>query len=468
MPDYRVGFESCDTEHDDVDLSVEGDLPDWLSGTLLRNGPGKFSTGGESFEHWFDGLAMLRRFAFRDGGVRYSNRFLRTDEYRSVVDGDGLGAGQFGTGASESLLARLKGFVLPESTDNANVNVMRAADDFLALTEVPEQVAFDPATLETRGSWEYGDDLTAHMACAHPVTDPDSGATFNLSLQFGRRPEYVVTRLPAGDTRREVVARVDLSDPVYVHSFALTPEFVVIAACPLEIDVWGLLRPGGHDSFMDALDWRPERPTRFVVVSRDSGDVVAAPTAPAFFAFHHANAFRRGDHLVADLVAFEDASVVSDLSLADLQAGSVTTLAGDLRRYRVPLDGGRATSETLASGGLSLPRFDDRRRGRPHRYVYATRAGDPEVAPNHLVKVDCWRRETTVWKEPGAFCGEPVFVPEPDGGEDHGVVLSVVLDPDRVQSFLLVLDAVTFQERARAWLPHVLPFDFHGQFYPSV
>jgi beta,beta-carotene 9',10'-dioxygenase len=267
---------------------------------------------------------------------------------------------------------------------------------------------------------------------------------------------------------------VALSDPTYVHSFALTPGYVVVAACPLYVDVWGLLRPGGPSSFLDALDWRPDRPARFVVVSRASGEVVAAPTAPAFFTFHHANAFRRGDSLVVDLVAFEDASVLGDLSLSALRAGSVTTLAGDLRRYRVPLpdsdtDGtGRATVQTLATGGLSLPRFDERRRGRPARYVYATRTGDAKAAPNHLARVDCWRRETAVWREPGTFCGEPVFVPRPGGGEGDGVVLSVVLDPEREQSFLLVLDAETFTERARAWLPHVLPFDFHGQFYPDA
>jgi len=518
MTDYRVGFESCEVEHDDVDLPVEGEIPAWLSGTLLRNGPGKFGPGdaespdgragseatrepgdaespngragsgatrepgdGESpdgshsFEHWFDGLAMLRRFAFPgDGSVRYSNRFLRTEEYRAVVDDGGLGAGQFGTGAGGSLRDRLRSTLLPEATDNANVNVTHAGESFLALTEAPERVAFDPETLETKDAWAFDDDLSGHVACAHPVVDPESGATVSLHLEFGREPTYVVTERAAGATTRAVVARVTLSDAVYVHSFALTPEYVVLAACPLLVDVWGLLRPGGHDSFLDALDWRPDRPTRFVVVSRDSGDVVAAPTAPPFFTFHHANAFRRGDDLVVDLVAFEDASVLADLSLSALRAGSVTTLAGDLRRYRVSLDDGgdgrpgRATHRTLASGGLSLPRFDERRRGRPYRYVYATRTGDAEDAPNHLARVDCWRRETTVWREPRAFCGEPVFVPEPDGAAGEGVVLSVVLDPDREQSFLLVLDAGTFAERARAWLPHALPFDFHGQFYPAA
>lgn len=502
MPDYRVGFTSCETEHDDVELPVEGRLPGWLSGTLLRNGPGKFEAGDAevreespewragseasreaaaatdsgAFEHWFDGLAMLRRFAFPgDGTVRYANRFLRTDEYRAVVDGGGLGAGQFGTGAGGSLLARLRATVLPEATDNTNVTVTRAGDEFLALTEAPERVAFDPETLESRGRWAFDDDLSGHLACAHPVADPESGATFNVHVRFGRRPTYVVTRRAAGETAREVVARVRFSDAPYLHSFALTPDHVVLAASPLYVDVLGLLRPGGPSSFLDALDWRPDRPARFVVVSRDTGAVVAAPTAPAFFTFHHANAFRRGDSLAVDLVAFEDASVLGDLSLSALRAGSVTTLAGDLRRYRVPLDGSdsgdrpaRATVETLATGGLSLPRFDERRRGRPSRYVYATRTGDAEAAPNHLGRVDCWRRETTVWREPGTFCGEPVFVPRPGGGEGDGVVLSVVLDPDRERSFLVVLDGETLTERARAWLPHVLPFDFHGQFYPDA
>jgi carotenoid cleavage dioxygenase-like enzyme len=474
MADYRIGFESADVEHERVSLTVEGDLPEWLDGCLLRNGPGKFEAGGsEGFEHWFDGLAYLRAFAFADGSVELTTRFLRTDEYRAVVEGGSLAAGQFGTQAGGTLLDRLKDAVLPASTDNTNVNVLRVGGEFLALTEVPTHVAFDPETLATRGEWTFDDDLDAHMACAHPVVDPDSGDTFNLYVRFGRNTRYVVTRIPAGETHREVVGSVSLSKPVYVHSFALTPEHVVVAACPLVVDVWGLLRPGGHDNFLDALDWQPGRPTRFFVLSRETGAVVAESTASAFFTFHHVNAFRRGDHLVVDLVAFEDASVVADLALADLQDGSVRTLEGDLRRYRVPLDGGRAGHELLAEGGLSLPRFDERRRGQSYRTVYATRAGGEDGAPNHLVRVDCERGETRVWEAPGTFCGEPVFVPRPDGDENtdepaDGVVLSVVLDADREQSFLLVLDATTFEERARAWTPDVLPFDFHGQYYEDV
>ena len=50
-------------------------------------------------------------------------------------------------------------------------------------------------------------------------------------------------------------------------------------------------------------------------------------------------------------------------------------------------------------------------------------------------------------------------------GEDAGVILSVVLDARRGSSFLLVLDAESFGERARARLPNHVPFGFHGGYF---
>jgi beta,beta-carotene 9',10'-dioxygenase len=49
-------------------------------------------------------------------------------------------------------------------------------------------------------------------------------------------------------------------------------------------------------------------------------------------------------------------------------------------------------------------------------------------------------------------------------GEDGGVILSVVLDVAAVRSFLLVLDAGSFEELARAEAPHHIPFGFHGEY----
>jgi beta-carotene 15,15'-monooxygenase len=52
--------------------------------------------------------------------------------------------------------------------------------------------------------------------------------------------------------------------------------------------------------------------------------------------------------------------------------------------------------------------------------------------------------------------------------EDEGVVLSVALDTEAEHSWLLVLDGESFTERARAAIPHAIPFDFHGRFFPEL
>lgn len=75
-----------------------------------------------------------------------------------------------------------------------------------------------------------------------------------------------------------------------------------------------------------------------------------------------------------------------------------------------------------------------------------------------------------VWYQKGYYPSEPVFVPSPDSvDEDDGVILSVVLTPTEDKgTFLLVLDAKTFQELGRAEVPVNIPYGFHGTFNAAV
>ena len=73
-----TGFESLENEVRVDSLPLEGELPDWLTGSLVRTGPAKWEVGERSMNHWFDGLAMLHRFCFADGAVSYASRFLET------------------------------------------------------------------------------------------------------------------------------------------------------------------------------------------------------------------------------------------------------------------------------------------------------------------------------------------------------------------------------------------------------
>ena len=64
-------------------LAVQGVLPKWLSGTVIRNGPAVFGTQGDNpsrhYDHIFDGLAKLHKYEISNGDILFSSRFLRSD-----------------------------------------------------------------------------------------------------------------------------------------------------------------------------------------------------------------------------------------------------------------------------------------------------------------------------------------------------------------------------------------------------
>ena len=150
-PGYLAGFETLEAEVDLDSLPVEGTIPEWLTGTLLRNGPAKFEVGERPLRHWFDGLAMLHRFSFAGGRVSYANRFLRTDAYRAAERGPHLLQRVRHRPLPLDLQARGDDVPARGLTDNCNVNLARLGDEYIAMTETPLPVAFDPETLETLG-----------------------------------------------------------------------------------------------------------------------------------------------------------------------------------------------------------------------------------------------------------------------------------------------------------------------------
>ena len=466
MTEAAPGFRSLRSEIHDYRPAVEGSIPGWLSGTLVRNGPGLFEVGDRRVNHWFDGLAMLRRYAIEDGAVRYSNRFLRTEAHADAMDG--RLTGQFGTDTRgwRRLVDTVCSFGLPEPTDNANVHVARIDGECVALTEAPRRVAFDPETLGTRGEFEFEGDIPEHVSAAHLVEDPHRGETIGFSTQFGRPPRYHVYRIPAGSRRRETVASVEARGPAYIHDCSVTDEHVILVEPPLTLSVLGALDPRS-DGAVDMLRWDPERSTRVLVLDRESGELVADPTVGSAFVFHHVNAYV-DDGIVLDLVEFPDASIVDALSMSALDGvGFPDVPDGRLVRYRIDPEANTVDRTRLYDGGMELPRVPRSRTARPHRYAYG-QATDRDGA-NGLVKVDCAAGTAREWWERSVYVEEPIPVLRP-GAEaaDDGVVLATALDAERERTSLLVFDAATLDVLARVPLPHAEPFGFHGRFFPAM
>jgi carotenoid cleavage dioxygenase-like enzyme len=180
---------------------------------------------------------------------------------------------------------------------------------------------------------------------------------------------------------------------------------------------------------------------------------------------HHVNSIVDGDCSDLDSIFTVPVAVIDeDLYLDRLRAGK-SIARPELRRFTIDPQSGSIAGELLVEEGLDLPRINyGRCNERPYRYVWgAGVAGEGYF--DRIVAADLETRTTRAWEEDGCYPGEPVFVAEPGAeAENAGALLSVVLDARAGTSFLLVLDAATLEERARASVPHHIPFSFHGQF----
>lgn len=470
--DHRLGFTALEREFAVSDVPVEGTLPGWLSGALLRNGPGTWEAGGQRLRHWFDGLAMLHRFGFSEGKVSYSNRFLDSPQRRHVLGRGEIGYPEFATDPCRSIFKRLSSlFAPPEFGANASVNVHELDGRMMALTETALPMRFDPDTLEAAGVVGFEDDLTPLTSTPHPHTDPLTGDYLNQATVVSRKSSYEVFRVSPGSHRREVVASIPAREPAYMHSFGQSENYVVLAEYPLVANFLKMILAG--KTYAENLEWKPDRPTKFHVIDKRTGSVAATHEAEPFFCFHHVGAFERNDELIVDLLAYPDAGVIDEFYIEVLRDPGRdvghAAVAG-LRRYRLSFGTGNDRTvdyEPLCGEPMELPRRNEERcNTREYAYVYGIGLSRVAAWSDQLVKADVERGSSKVWREENCYPGEPVFVATPDtGAEDEGVVLSVVLDGGRGSSFLLVLDAGTFEEVARARVEHHIPFGFHGGYF---
>jgi carotenoid cleavage dioxygenase-like enzyme len=334
------------------------------------------------------------------------------------------------------------------------------------MTETPLPVVFDPETLEAAGvAYEPPGTLTT----AHPHHDPERREMLNFATHLGPRSQY---RFYGQRSRREqrVIAKAPVRHPGYVHSFGLSERYLILAVGPFTVDPVRLATSGRP--YIENYRWAPEEGARFLVFDRESGELHRTYETDAFFVFHHINSFERdtrsgtGGELVVDLCAFEDASIIDALYLERLRSGGEIPLP-QARRYVLGLDSGTVSMEPLSDVDLELPRINYRMHNtRPYRFAYGASAGSGDSFLGRIAKLDVESGQSWIWAQDGCFAGEPVFVPEPGAGaEDAGVLLSIVLDTHHQTSFLLVLDAATLDERARAEVPHQIPLAFHGQFF---
>jgi carotenoid cleavage dioxygenase-like enzyme len=307
------------------------------------------------------------------------------------------------------------------------------------------------------------------MTTVHPQFDYAHNRVFNVVTHYDRISHYNVYCMENSLTPSKI-ASIPSNQPAYMHSFGMTQNYIILTEFPLVVNPLSLLlwlKP-----YIENFQWKPGRGTPFWVVNRWTGETVGRFDCEPFFAFHHINAFERGDELVIDINAYSDASIINAYYLNRLQDESQELPAGTIRRYRLPLNGNKVSWETISDTCIELANFDSVRYNMQpdYRFLYAVglHSEHRQGFYNQIVKIDIHTGKDIFWHEPDCYPGEPIFVGNPGRTkEDDGIVLSVVLNAQHGSSYMVILDASTLSEIARAEIPHPVLFGYHGAYFPA-
>lgn len=465
MTAFGKGFMDVIGEYDNVSLEVSGAIPEWLSGNLVINGSAKFQLPHQHITHWFFGAALLKSFKISSQKISYTNRFLHGQFYKKHV-ADEKPLSEFFGGSRTSLLSHLSEIIsTPDpSYDNCNVSISSVNSKPVALTEVTNYVCFDSETLETLGHLNFQDEILGQITTAHPQMDFKRGESYNFVTHFGSKSYYTFYKIKNGTEVRIPVAVIPVQKPAYMHSFAMSENYLILIEPPMRASP--LHMRFSAELYFDRFKWDNSQGTRITIIDKNDGKIVRTVETEAFFMFHQICSFEINDHLFIDLPAYSDATVLENAKMDKIIDARIS--ADRIIRIQINLKTGKTLQETILAQRLEFPQLNYKKyNGKEYRYFYAS--GDwHDLCFNSIVKVDVKNGDNKTWAQANCFMGEPLFIENPQAkNEDDGVILCVGLDANADKSFLIILDAKTLEEKARAYAPHIIPYSFHGAFFPK-
>ena len=476
------------TEVTATDLSVTGQIPDFLDGRYLRNGPNPVAEVDPATYHWFTGDGMIHGVGLHDGKAAwYRNRWVRSAAVRTALGEPAA--------STRNLRAGMQSL-------GANTNVLAHAGKTLALVEggVANYELNDD--LDTVGPCDF-DGTLAGGYTAHPHRDPHTGELHAVSYSYarGRTVQYSVIDTH-GHARRTV--DIEVSGSPMMHDFSLTDKYVVLYDLPVTLDPmqvlpkkmpqWmqhparlvaqslvGQVRVPGPSAAMFnrneqpayqlPYSWNPRYPARIGVMPREGGnkDVRWFEIEPCYV-YHPLNAYSemRGDHevLVLDVVRYD--------RMFDRDRRGPGGVTPKLDRWTIDLTTGAVTSERRDDRSQEFPRINETLLGSRHRFGYTVGvdggfvdSGRTKMSTS-LYKHDYSTGSSMVAPlDADLLIGEMSFVPRPAArSEDDGVLIGYGFHRGRDEGQLALLDAQTCESVATVHLPQRVPMGFHGNWAP--
>ena len=508
---------------DAVELNIDGVLPSYLNGNLVRLGPSQMHTDKRNYTNVLDGFGRVSKWSLDASAQRasFQSQMIKSNVYNSSIEEEDITAHvtQQKTEPGFSL-----GIPDLKNMDNTDVNLFKfdGEDTFLAFTDYATSNVIDERTLRVLGNIDNhdndcgGDCKGASFSGSHPgeYIDKKTGKQ-TLVNWIGTKGlyDFEIAIYTMDDTlQRRVIGSIKQNwMPFSIHAVAVTDKYValVMGAVTMdfaEVGVNFCLACSSNDK-LHAKD------TRVYVFKLEADDENEAPlgknTPPivnynipkedGMFVFHYINAFVEsgkgkdgGDLLSLDVCAYDKVSPFlfgDSKSLGDYESFMIPSKRDTmpyncdaLRRLNIDVGANKVVS------WKDFPLRDDN--GVEYRgelisinkefwgsfkscFAYGVTYhinGSKKYEDMGIFKADLCAAQrgdfstVRLIHEAGVYTGEPIFVADPNGvDEDDGCLLIVTMDGNHLTTSLKIYDAKSLEVVATIQAPFLIPFEFHGQ-----
>ena len=457
----------------------------------IRNGPGRFEYGERNYTYVLDGFAKLMKWEFPGNGTAsFTTQFLETESYNKSRELNDIAPYlNFGPVSPPfNQLQIIEAFGNRE--DNMNVNVYNMSNEFVVVSDLWKYYTFDPVTLKV-GQAVNSDPPSVNnkgnagkmaiMSSAHPVKEfgKDSYISFvcGSALLPGEKNRITVVRMTG--SKREAIADWECDKAPYMHSFAVTENYAVFFAQPYFTDFTKMIKTGAAQ---DGMYYDEKAPTLVYVVNLKTGELTQMQIDNVFV-LHHINAYEDKDgNILMDVPAqknpyFFQGFTIEKLIHMNATARKNMVMKTTTRRYTIDLK--NKTIEKFdfpnVKPNMEVPTINENYRSKKYCYIYGVMFNYDLKDYTHIAigKQDICNSSVSdkSFYIPNHYPTEAWFVlfpPELARDEDDGFLLCDILDGDKGQSYIGIIDPKTMTLVNKAYMPLHIPFNFHGRFFDVV
>jgi len=334
------------------------------------------------------------------------------------------------------------------------------------MTETNDIIRFNPTNLESLGAFHFEDNIGGQLTLAHPHLDVNTGEIINISIQIGKTCEYHVYKVMPGTLKRIIIKTLVSNDFFYMHSFSITPNYIVLFKTPLCINKWKVMF---GSTISNSFYWKNTDASYFIVINRNTGETVEIESEP-FVCLHSINSFEKANELVLDLACYTKGNPYDCFYLDNLRSNEPHFMNAQAKRYILNLSKKQCQMEPINDHIIEFPRINYKsKNGSNYTFAYMgsmTSSNALFLNAIHKLNVNCGQIKT--WQHSDYYPGEPLFIAKPHSEiEDEGIIMFIAYNNKSHCSALMILDAQTMLQRTEIPLPLHLPMGLHSNFYSN-